>query len=151
MGFKVISKVLVNRMKCVVPQLVSSNQCSFIPGRQMHDNVIILQEVIHLMHKKSMGPGWIVLKVDLEKAYDRIRWDFILETLRQANFPSQWCSIVDTYLCYACMRVLWNNKVSDSFLPTRGVCQERPDFPYLFVLAMKLLGHLILKLTLSGD
>lgn len=63
----------MNRMKKVMPLLVDESQTSFVGGRHIMDNVIIVQEVIHSMKLRSEKKGWIVLKVDMEKAYDRLK------------------------------------------------------------------------------
>ncbi|KAA3472382.1 reverse transcriptase [Gossypium australe] len=70
--YKIIPKCLVNRIKPILPKLVSPNQSSFVPKRQITDNIIISQEVIHKMRKKTNHRQWMILKLDLEKAYDRV-------------------------------------------------------------------------------
>lgn len=67
---KVVSKMLVNRLKEIICDIVSLNQPSFIPGRQSVDNVIICQEVVHSMRYTTARKGGMILKLDLEKAYD---------------------------------------------------------------------------------
>lgn len=73
LDFKLVSKVLVNRMKIAFLFLVSQNQSSFILGRHLHNNIIIMQHVVHSMRNKVPRPYCIVFKVDLEKAYDRLQ------------------------------------------------------------------------------
>lgn len=86
-AYKTISKMIVNRLKLVMETLVAPTQCSFVPGRQITDNIIIVQEMLHPMHRKSGETGYLAIKVDLEKAYDRLRWPHIRETLLEANLP----------------------------------------------------------------
>lgn len=69
-----ISKVFVNRIKPLMTKLVGSYQSSFIPGKSTIDNVVVAQKVIHFLNKLNGGKGAFVLKVDLEKAYDRVDW-----------------------------------------------------------------------------
>ncbi|XP_061375835.1 uncharacterized protein LOC133317945, partial [Gastrolobium bilobum] len=71
--YKTVTKIVANRLKLHMDKLVMPNQCSFIRGRQGTDNVIIAQELIHSMRKKRGSKGWMAIKVDLEKAYDRIK------------------------------------------------------------------------------
>ena len=71
--YKMISKCIVQKLKRVLPRLVSPIQSSFIPGRQITDNVIVMQEVLHSMRRKTGIKGWMAIKLDLEKAYDRLR------------------------------------------------------------------------------
>lgn len=71
--YKVLSEVIVNRLKPLMPILVVENQTSFVRGRHITDNVIIAQEVVHTMRIRKGKTGWMTLKFDMEKAYDRLR------------------------------------------------------------------------------
>uniref|UniRef100_A0A803PBY7 Reverse transcriptase domain-containing protein n=1 Tax=Cannabis sativa TaxID=3483 RepID=A0A803PBY7_CANSA len=76
--YKVISKVLANRLKVVLPSVISENQSAFIPRRLISDNIMIAFEVMHYLKRKSKGmTGFMELKLDLSKAYDRIEWGFL--------------------------------------------------------------------------
>jgi len=70
--YKLISKVLVNILHLILSRIVSPLQSSFIPGRSTKDNVIVLQEMIHHLRKKKSKKGGLILKLDLEKAYNRL-------------------------------------------------------------------------------
>ncbi|CAN1860134.1 Transposon TX1 uncharacterized 149 kDa protein [Linum perenne] len=80
-AYKTITKCLANRLKDLMPDLVHRSQTSFVPDRHITDNIIIVQEVVHSMHAKKGKQGSMLLKIDLAKAYDRIRWCFVKETL----------------------------------------------------------------------
>ena len=84
--FKIITKTMVGRLKGVIDKLVGPHQASFIPGRLSVDNIVVVQEAVHSMRRKKGVKGWMLLKLDLEKAYDRIRWDFLEDTLVVAGF-----------------------------------------------------------------
>lgn len=105
------------------------------------DNIVVMQELIHSMRKKQGRKGWMLLKIDLKKVYDRLRWDFIKDTLVEASFPSMWVSWIRTCVQTSSMRLLWNGELTD--LPTRGIRQGDPISPYIFVLCMERLSHLI--------
>lgn len=70
--YKLVTKMVVNRLKCILPNLIVSPQSCFVPGRQITDNIVIIQEVIHTMSRKRLGKGLVMIKLDLEKAYDRL-------------------------------------------------------------------------------
>ena len=78
--YKVISKVLANRLKVLLPGLIEPNQCAFIKGRLLLENVLLATELVKNYHKNSIGPR-SVLKVDISKAFDSVKWSFILDTL----------------------------------------------------------------------
>ncbi|WRX27563.1 Reverse transcriptase domain - like 10 [Theobroma cacao] len=71
--FKVLMKIITNRLKPYMSTLVAKTQSSFIPERAIIDNVIVTQEVMHSFRKKKGKVGWMMLKIDLEKAYNRLR------------------------------------------------------------------------------
>lgn len=75
--YKIIAKVVVNRIKPVLSSIISPNQCSFVPGTLSSDNIIVAQEVIHSMSSMKGKKGFMAIKVDLEKAYDRLRWSSV--------------------------------------------------------------------------
>ena len=70
-GYKVIGKAMTNRLRAITPCLVAPTQSCFVPGRQIVDNILIYHEVLHSMCKK-VGRGFMILKIDLEKTYDRL-------------------------------------------------------------------------------
>ncbi|BFG37550.1 hypothetical protein CerSpe_238240 [Prunus speciosa] len=75
--YKVISKILVARLKPILPSLISPNQVSFVPGRQINDNILIAQETMHKFRIAKGKKGFIAWKIDLSKANDQFCWSFI--------------------------------------------------------------------------
>ena len=69
---KGLSKLIVNRFKPLMDRLVSPYQTSFVPRRSIYDNIIIAKEVVHSLSKLRCKKGYMVVKIDLEKAYDRM-------------------------------------------------------------------------------
>lgn len=69
-------------------------QSSFVPSCQIVNNIVIMQEAIHTMHDRTREKGAMVIKFDLEKAYHRLKWSFIHETLSLAGFPSSLINII---------------------------------------------------------
>ncbi|KAL4296940.1 hypothetical protein GQ457_12G000240 [Hibiscus cannabinus] len=87
-------EIIVNQLKPYLSTWVSANQTSFVPGRAITDNIIITQEVIHSMNKKKGIKGWMAIKIDLEKAYDRLEWGFIDDTLSDLGLPDSLCQMI---------------------------------------------------------
>lgn len=79
--YKAITEVIANRLKPLLNDIISPTQCSYILRRHSSNNVIIAQEVIHSMINKKGQKGFVTIKVDLEKAYDHLDWDFLVDTL----------------------------------------------------------------------
>lgn len=141
--FKIITKTMVGRLKGVISKLVGPAQSSFIPGRLSTDNIVVVQEAVHSMQRKKGRKGWMLLKLDLEKAYDRIRWDFLEDTLLAAGLSGDWVNWIMQCVSGPSMSLLWNGEKTESFTPLRGLRQGDPLSPYLFVLCMERLCHLI--------
>ncbi|OMP01704.1 reverse transcriptase [Corchorus capsularis] len=149
-AYKLITKVLVNRIRLLLHDLVAPNQVSFIPRRQAADNIILAQEIIHTIRRCSSKNGLMAIKIDLEKAYDRVNWSFLRDTLRDFGFSEKWTRLIMLCVESSSLAVLWNGEKLDSFRPQRGLRQGDPLSPYLFVLCMERLGHLIDREVQSG-
>lgn len=79
--YKILTKTIVNRLCPLMEKVTRQNQSSFIPGGDITDNIIIAQEVFHSLKRFYGSKYRMVLKIDLEKAYNKIRWDFLHDTL----------------------------------------------------------------------
>lgn len=149
-SYKVITKVMVNRLKPVLEKLVSQEQSSFVPGRQIVDNIMVYQEILHSLRTNSGSKRYMVIKVDLEKAYDRLRWDFIQDTLQVAGFDEKWVRNIMRCVETPRLALLWNEQQQDWIYPKRGVRQGDALSPYLFVLCVERLSHIIKRSANEG-
>jgi hypothetical protein len=113
---------------------------AFIPRRRGVDNVIIAHELIHSLHKKKGRKGYFILKIDLEKAYDRLEWSFIHKVLLYFNFPTKLVDLILKCVSSSSISILFNGGQLEVFKPTRGIRQGDPLSPYLFILCMEYLS-----------
>ena len=75
MVYKVISKVLANRLKSILPDVITPNQSAFVPGLLISDNILIAYDMTHfLLNKRKGNVGYAAIKLDMSKAYDRVEW-----------------------------------------------------------------------------
>nr|KYP46578.1 Transposon TX1 uncharacterized [Cajanus cajan] len=149
-AFKVISKVIVARIRPFLNDIIGPFQGSFILGRGATDNSILAQEAINFIQKDKSKRGSLALKIDLEKAYDRINWNFLQATLWRFGFPERIIKLIMWGVTNSSLSVLWNGSKLPSFAPTRGLRQGDPLSPYLFVLCMERLALRINELNSEG-
>lgn len=126
-------KVIANRFRTIFPKIIGQEQVRFIAGKSIVDNVIIAQEVLHSMISKK-NLHWMAVKIDLEKAYDRVKWDFVKASLKAAGIPSNLIKIIMNAISTSTIQVLQNESPTQKFKPVREIRQGCPLSPYLFVL-----------------
>ena len=143
--YKLVTKIVVNRMRPLIPSWISRNQNGFIQGRGTDVNLVVASEILHAMHKKKGKNGWFALKVDLEKAYDRLEWDFIRYCLDLQNLDANSINLIMNCINKASSAVIINGKKSEEFQHSRGLRQGDPMFPFLFNMCLEYLTSLIDK------
>lgn len=109
---------------------------AFIQGRRIGDNILLAQELLINYHRDKGSPR-CALKVDLMKAFDRVRWDFILGILRASGFPNAFTQWIME--CISTTSFSISGELNGFFQGGRGLRQGDPFSPYLFVLVMKVL------------
>ncbi|PNY12420.1 ribonuclease H [Trifolium pratense] len=144
-NYKIVSKVIVERLKESMAYLISPFQTGFVPGRNIHENIVVAKEMAHTMHHMKGRRGAFAIKVDLAKAYDKLSWEFIWRTLVEINFPDALINVIMHSVTSVMTNVKWYGARSELFKPQRGIRQGDPISPYLFVLCMDKRSHLILK------
>ncbi|CAN1188832.1 Putative ribonuclease H protein At1g65750 [Linum perenne] len=142
-AYKSLTKCIANRVKNLMGKLTHPSQTSFVPGRHITDNIIIVQEAVHSLRTKKTGIPGMIVKVDLSKAYDKIEWEFVNDTLRHAGFPVHLRDVIMNCISTPTFQVLWNGSCSASFTPSRGLRQGCPLSPYLFTLCIERLSQMI--------
>jgi len=75
--YKLVAKVITNRLKEILPEIISQSQSAFMLGRLISDNVVVAFEVFHSMLCHSRINGSVTIKLDMAKVYDRVEWNFI--------------------------------------------------------------------------
>lgn len=112
-NYKIITKVITNRLKEIMGDVIGQEHSSFVPKRQIVDNIAIYQEALHSMRIKKGNLGYMILKIDLKKAYERLSWKFIRETLRAVCLNQRWVDNIMACVETSRHALLWNGKQLD--------------------------------------
>ena len=104
--YKIIIKVLSCHIKRVLPVVIDDRQSTFLKGRGILDSVLVANEVVEELRR--YGKSGLCLKVDYEKAYDSVRWDFLLDMLHKLDFHCKWIKWVKGCLESMLVSVLVN-------------------------------------------
>jgi len=142
--YKIISKVLANKLKGVLSQCISDNQTAFVPSRSILDNAMVAIEVIHFMKTKTRGTDrYVALKLDISKAYDCMDWDYLRAVMVKMGFNAKWIHWISMCVESVDYFVLVNNEQVDPIIPGRGLRQGDPLSLYLLIICAEGLSSLI--------
>ncbi|XP_058189268.1 uncharacterized protein LOC131306858 [Rhododendron vialii] len=124
--YKVIAKVLANRLCQFLPSIISENQSAFVEGRQITDNVLIAHELTHyIRHKRSGTKGVAAFKLDMTKAYDRVDWRYLEQVMRQLGFHALWIGKVMECVKMVSFSITVNGEAGESFHPSRAASGQK--------------------------
>jgi len=140
---KLVTKVLANRLAERQNFLVSTNQSAFIRRRCIYDNFILVQQTIKILHQQKVPS--LFLKLDISKAFDSVSWAFLLEVLTHLGFGATWCNLVSNLLTTSTTRVLLNGEPGEEIKHQRGIRQEDPLSPMMFIIVMDVLNRLFVR------
>lgn len=131
--YKVMAKVLSNRLKVVLPDLINEKQSVFEPERSITYNVLVAFEVFHHMRRGNMGgEGEVALKLDISKAYDKVDWGYLKNRMQAMGFFQKWIQWVMRCVRTVSYNVYLNGELVGPIYPKRGLRQGDPLSPYLF-------------------
>jgi hypothetical protein len=146
--YKILAKVLANRLKMVLDGLISDSQNAFVGGRQMIDSVLIANECLDSWLKSGIPS--ILCKLDIEKAYDNVNWECLIHLLGRMGFGEKWQGWIRACISLVHFSILVNGSPAGFFGSSRGLRQGDPLSPLLFLLMMEILSKMLKKMVKGG-
>lgn len=150
--YKLIAKILANRLKPLLPNLVSETQSTFMYDRFITNNILVAYETLHYLKERRCGKmGYMALKLNMSKANDQAEWVYLEKIMEKMGFNQRWINLIVACTRSITYSVLLNGQPDGSITPTRGLRQGDPLSPYLLLVVTEGLHSLFKRAEENGD
>jgi len=148
-SFKIFTKVATNRIVKIAQRIIKPSQTTFLPRRNIMEGAIILHETLHELHKRKQNG--IIFKIDFEKAYDKVNWNFLQQALRMKGFHPVSCDWVKVFVQGGNVGIKVNDQMGSYFQTKKGLRQGDPLSPILFNIVVDMLAIILSRAKEEGQ
>jgi hypothetical protein len=145
--YKILAKVLANRLRMVVGKVISETQMAFVKGRQILHGVLVANEGVD--EARKLKKELLLFKVDFKKAYDLVDWEYLDAVMRKMSFPILWRKWIKECVSTSTASALVNGSLTYDFPLESGLCHDDPLSPFLFLLAAEGLNIMMIEMVNS--
>ena len=135
--------MLANRLKKILPNIITENQSAFTKIHLISDNIFVVFESLHSMQKHTGKDGYMAIKLDMSKAYNRVEWDYLSSVMEKMGFKKYWICLMMLCVKTVTYSILVNGEPKGMITLTKGIRQGDSLSPFLFLLCIEGLNGLI--------
>jgi hypothetical protein len=138
-SYKILTKIIANILKTILPHIIPENQGGFIKGRHITDNILLVQEALHSsIRRKDKG---MIIKLDLANAFDRVNHSFLFEVMNKFGFDQAFVNWIKACIGSPWVAPMVNGRVTKFFQPSRGLRQGCPLSVVLYAIQSSVLSY----------
>ena len=119
--YKIFSKVLANRLKRILPNIIIEHQSAFTKSRLISDNILVAFESLHSMQRHTGKDEYMDIKLDMSKAYDKVEWPYLEVVMRKMGFDDRWVRLILICVTIVSYSILINGEPKGMIMPSRGI------------------------------